>query len=96
MEPLQPQSVRRFLDRRMDVRMVGDQHLMGRLLSVSGGVHPTMWLTEVDGEETDVVLGLDRIVDCQLIEESGATMRLVRTPMPSMVDSMTSPGVRNR
>lgn len=96
MEPLQPQSVRRFLDRRMEVHMVGEQQLMGRLLSVSGGLHPTMWLTEVDGEETDVVLGLDRIVDCQLVEESRATIRFASTPMPSMVDSIVSPGSRKR
>ncbi len=95
MRPLQPQSVRRFLDRRMDVLMVGEQHLLGRLLSVAGGVHPTMWLTEVDGDQTDVVLGLESIVSCQLVDDPAEMMRLVNTPMPSTLDSITSPGVRN-
>lgn len=96
MGPLQPQSVRRLLDRRMDVLVDGERHLLGRLLSVVGGDHPTMWLTEVDGEDTDVVIGLESVVACQLVEESSEMMRLVNTPMPSTLDSITSPGFRNR
>lgn len=76
--------------------MAGDQHLLGRLLSVSGGVHPTMWLTEVDGELTDVVLALDSVVDCHLVDDPAVTMRFERPPIPSTLDSMTSPGVRKR
>jgi hypothetical protein len=92
MGPLQPQNVRRLLDRRMDVLMAGDRHLLGRLLSVSGGKHPTMWLTEVDGELSDVVLALDAVLDCQLIGEPGPTMRFARAPIPSTLDSINSPG----